>query len=73
MRMIGFVISPLEIIVMRLVPLIIGIKMCKSVETIISISCLGWFSFFYLGYLLGNGIIELRINTKTLGVLSRVY
>ena len=33
------------------------------------ISCLGWFNYFYLGYLLGNNIVDIKISTKKLLML----
>lgn len=62
----GFIISPLEIIIMRLVPLVIGVKMNEYLQIVISVSCLGWFSYFYLGYLLGNGLLKFSISKKKL-------
>ena len=65
----GFIISPLEIIIMRLIPLIAGVKMNDYVQIGISVSCLGWFSYFYLGYLLGNGLLQIRISKKKLQMM----
>ena len=52
LRFAGMLISPLEIIIMRLIPKLIGIQFSGIVSTIMSVSCLGWFSYFYLGYLM---------------------
>lgn len=65
----GFIISPLEIIIMRLVPLVIGVKMNEYLQIVISVSCLGWFSYFYLGYLLGNGLLKFSISKKKLQMM----
>lgn len=62
----GFIVTPLEILFMRLIPLIINYEFNFIIKSIMSISCLGWFTFFYLGYLLGNDIIKININTKKL-------
>ena len=34
-----------------------------------SISCLGWFTYFYLGYLLGNGHLKMKIKPRKTIVL----
>ncbi len=63
-RWIGFVITPIEIITMRLIPLVSGYEVNKYVRIIMGISCLGWFTYYYLGYLLGNGYIEVKATTS---------
>lgn len=65
-KYLGFLISPLEIIFMRLIPLITGYQMNEYFKIVMSISCLGWFTYYYLGYLLGNKIIQLQISTPGL-------
>ena len=52
----GFIISPLEIVIMRIIPLISGIEMNPYIWAIRHVSCLGWFTYFYMGYVLGRGI-----------------
>lgn len=68
-KYIGFMISPVEIIFVRLIPLITGYKINKYVSIIINISCLGWFTYYYLGYLIGNNIVLIRSSTKKLVLL----
>jgi peptidoglycan/LPS O-acetylase OafA/YrhL len=34
-----------------------------------SISCLGWFTYFYLGYLLGNKLISINVSSKKIPLL----
>lgn len=65
-KYLGFVISPLEIILMRLIPIVFGIQLNKYVSTIVELSCLGWFTYFYFGYLLGNNYICIKWKTKTI-------
>ncbi|MBQ1771597.1 MAG: acyltransferase [Clostridia bacterium] len=60
-RNIGFVIAPLEIILMRLLPMILGVRLPTLIRQIRHVSCLGWFTYFYLGYLLGNGLLKPKI------------
>lgn len=65
-KLLGFIISPLEIIVMRSLPQIFGYKMPSFVGVVMGISCVGWFVYFYLGYLIGNGLLEIKISTPKL-------
>lgn len=60
----GFLISPLEIIIMRMLPRIMGYGLNEYVSIATSISCLGWFSYFYLGYMLGNGLLKIDTSKK---------
>jgi surface polysaccharide O-acyltransferase-like enzyme len=67
-KYLGFIISPLEIIIMRLIPLIMGYEMNEYVQVLISVSCLSLFSYYYLGYMLGNGLLKVNISKKILYV-----
>lgn len=62
----GFLIAPLEIIFMRTIPLITGMEMHKYLDMILGVSCLGWFTYFYLGYLLGNNLLPVDTDSKKL-------
>lgn len=64
--MLGLAITPIEIISFRLLPLIMRWEVHPYIKTIMRISCLGWFSYFYLGYLLGNSVLRLAITTEKL-------
>lgn len=68
-KYLGFVISPVEIIIMRLVPLIKGYQLSEYINIILSISCLMWFTYYYLGYLLGNKLIKLNISALELKLM----
>ena len=68
-KYLGFIVSPLEIICVRLMPMVFGIQVNKYVGTIAGLSCLGWFTYFYLGYLLGNDLINVKLKTRTVTVL----
>ena len=59
--MVAFVITPLEIMIMRYIPIHFEITFNQYICKVISISCLGWFTFFYLGYLIGNNLISIDI------------
>lgn len=65
----GFLITPIEIITMRSIPLITGLEINKYISVIMSISCLGWFTYFYIGYLLGNKIISINTASKKIPLL----
>lgn len=72
-KYLGFIIAPFEIIFMRTIPLITNwyeINVC--IEIIKSISCLGWFTYFYLGYLIGNNYIAIKNSVKFWSVLLSV-
>lgn len=68
-KLFGFFISPGEIIIMRLIPFILGIELVSKISTLIGISCLGWFSYFYLGYLFGNGYINFKFSNLRIFIL----
>lgn len=65
----GFVISPLEIICMRYMPLITGWSFNDYIQVLMQLSCLGWFTYYYLGYVLGNNIIKVKCTSKQLGIM----
>ena len=62
----GFVIAPVEIVVMHLTPLLLGIGLNKYINAIMSVSCLGWFTYFYLGYMMGNKLIKINWSVNKL-------
>lgn len=68
-KMLGFLISPIEIISMRLIPLIIAYKMNVFMRVIIGNSCLGWFTYFYLGYLIGSEIIHINMSSTKIFII----
>ena len=43
--------------------------MNRYISGIMGISCLGWFTYFYLGYLLGNDYTTIKISTSKLALL----
>jgi surface polysaccharide O-acyltransferase-like enzyme len=52
--LLGFLISPLEILFMKTIPVLFGYEFNRLITNVIGISCIGWFIFFYMGYVLGN-------------------
>lgn len=71
-KYLGFIISPLEIICVRLIPIVLGLEVNKYIGIIARLSCLGWFTYFYLGYLLGNGRLSIKSKTGTVAVFWAV-
>ena len=71
-KYLGFIISPLEIVCVRMIPTLLGIQLNRYVGIIAGLSCLGWFTYFYLGYLIGNGLLEIKGKTGTFAVLWAV-
>lgn len=65
----GFLFTPIEIVIMRSLPLITGLETNKYIAIIMSISCLGWFTYFYLGYLVGNKLISISPTSTNITVL----
>ena len=59
-KYIVFAIPFLEIIFFRLLPVVFNYKFNLYVSNMIRLSCIGWFAFFYYGYLLGNHRISLN-------------
>ena len=64
-----FAIAPIEIIFMRLIPMLVGYEIHPYIRIVMVVSCLGWFTYFYLGYLLGNKLIEMKAKWQTLLVI----
>ena len=65
-KYLGFIIAPIEIVIMRLIPSVIGMTIHPYIQIIMKVSCLGWFTYFYLGYLIGNNLISVNISQKKL-------
>lgn len=65
-KYLGFIISPLEIICMRMIPMLFEIPMNRYISNVTELSCLCWFTYFYLGYLLGNKCIPVNRRPQTM-------
>lgn len=65
-KYLGFVISPLEIVLMRMFPIIFSYSNPLYLEKLMRLSCLGWFTYFYLGYLIGHQLLSVRYNNYVL-------
>lgn len=58
----GFVISPISVILFKYISLLTGSDLNKYVSLAWSVCCIGWFSYYYLGLLLGNRLLEKDFN-----------
>lgn len=61
-KWIGFLISPLTVILFKYINMFTGTELNKYVSLVYSVCCLGWFIFYYLGILLGNHFIQNDFN-----------
>lgn len=68
-QILGWLVAPISILVCKYYGLLMGIDLNKYVSFIWSYSCLGWFSFYYLGLILGNRIIEKNFSLRFLSML----
>ena len=71
-RHIGWLIAPISLLIFSYPQLYTGRPMNAYLNMANDISCLNWFTFYYLGIILGNGIISRDLNTKSIGVLLLV-
>lgn len=66
LRWLGWFISPLSVIVFKYYFLLSGQVVNETVSIVWDISCLAWFTFYYLGLMLGNKIKICKFNYKNL-------
>lgn len=66
---IGWLISPISILIFKYYNLLTGTELNGYIKLLWSDSCLGWFTFYYLGLLLGNGIIKRNFSSIVLTIL----
>ena len=69
LQWIGWLVSPISIIIFNYTGLVTGEPLSPVVSLIWGKSCLGWFTFYYLGLLLGNNLISKTLNVKALIIL----
>lgn len=62
---IGFLIAPISVII-RYYWLFSGVVPNKYISALWDVCCLGWFTYYYLGLLLGNNVIKKQYNIKKL-------
>ena len=68
-RHLGWLIAPLSVILFKYIPVFGDIQLGKHIELFWNDACLGWFTFYYLGLILGNRIIDRQFNIRNLAVL----
>ena len=68
-RHLGWLIAPLSVILFKYIQVFGGIEQSKHIQLFWNDACLGWFTFYYLGLILGNRIIDRKFNIRNLTVL----
>ena len=68
-QFLGWFVSPVSVIFFKYYWLLTGIELNPYINLLWGDSCLGWFSFYYLGLILGNRIIEKHYSLKVLIIL----
>lgn len=66
---IGFVVAPLSILCYKYPIIMYDLQPKGYINLLWEVSCLGWFTYYYLGLLLGNRIIIRSYNIKSLVLL----
>lgn len=65
-RALGWIISPLYLLVVVYSPIVFGFSFNEVIRYGLGISFLAWFVFFYLGFMLGNKLIEIKIGNNAI-------
>lgn len=65
-RHLGWLIAPISTIIFKYYYLLTGLEPNGYISIFWSDACLGWFTYYYLGLLLGNNIIKPNYSLKTL-------
>lgn len=68
-RYIGWLIAPISVLLFKYMPSFGYLTIDKHIQLFWSDSCLGWFTFYYLGLILGNKIIDRRFKLSNLLLL----
>ena len=68
-RHLGWIIAPLSVVLFKYIPAFGDIHLGKHVELLWSDACLGWFTFYYLGLILGNKILSPKFNLINLVII----
>lgn len=68
-RHLGWLVAPISTIIFKYYSLLTGITPNEYISLFWSDSCLGWFTYYYLGLLLGNHIIKPNYSLKNLILL----
>ena len=67
-RYLGFVVAPISVLI-KYIEFFSDVAPNKYILGIYDICCLGWVTYFYLGLLLGNGIIKKHYNIWVLLII----
>lgn len=65
-RSIGWLVAPVSMLIFKYPPIFTGIEFSPSIDKIWSLCFLSHFTFYYLGMVLGNHIIEINYSYKKL-------
>ncbi len=68
-RWIMWIISPISSIIFKYIPLFTGIEYPSHVTWFYEVSCLGWFIFYYIGFILGNQFLKATFRYKPILIL----
>jgi len=68
----GWLVAPAFILAYKYIPLLSTIRLNTYLSIICWVICLGWFTFYYLGLVLGNRIVEKQYSLKVLAFLFGV-
>lgn len=68
----GWLIAPISVVVFKYYWLLTGTQLNPYMDLLWSDSFLGWFTYYYLGLLLGNRMIEKKYSLKVLTLLYMV-
>ena len=69
LRHLGWIIAPLSVVLFKYIPAFGDIHLGKHVELLWSDACLGWFTFYYLGLILGNKLLSPKFNLINLVII----
>ena len=62
----GWLVAPVYILAYKYIPLLSTIRLNTYLSIICWVICLGWLTFYYLGLVLGNRIVEKKYSLKVL-------
>ena len=68
-RHLGWFVAPISILIFKYYGLLTGTQTSEFLKLLWSNSCLGWFTFFYLGLMLGNRVLQPNFSLKKLELL----
>ena len=68
-RYIGWLLSPLYLLLVVYAPIIFGFSYGEIIRFCLGTSFWGWFVFFYLGLMFGNGLVSINLKISTIILL----